>query len=163
MSLNLHSGARCFVDANILFYYFVHHPQFSPPVANWMKRVVVGDLFAGVTAPVVADALHRVMIAEVQMVYAKPKALSYLKDHPHVISTLRAYPQAIQTALSLPLQLLDMEGALLQDLAGLSGSCQLMTNDSLIVASMRRHGIPHLATNDNDFDNLPGITVWKPR
>lgn len=39
----------------------------------------------------------------------------------------------------------------------------LLTNDSLIVALLQRHGITHLATNDDDFDRVPGITVWKPR
>jgi predicted nucleic acid-binding protein len=39
----------------------------------------------------------------------------------------------------------------------------LLTNDALIVAVMQRHGITHLATNDDDFDRVPGITVWKPR
>jgi len=28
---------------------------------------------------------------------------------------------------------------------------------------MQRHGISHLATNDDDFDWVPGVTVWKPR
>jgi predicted nucleic acid-binding protein len=39
----------------------------------------------------------------------------------------------------------------------------LLTNDAIIVALMQRHGIIHLATNDDDFDRVPGITVWKPR
>ena len=39
----------------------------------------------------------------------------------------------------------------------------LLTNDAMIVALMRRHGVTHLVTNDNDFDRVPGLTVWKPR
>jgi predicted nucleic acid-binding protein len=40
---------------------------------------------------------------------------------------------------------------------------QLLLGDANIVAQMQRHEIAHLATNDDDFDRVPGITVWKPR
>jgi predicted nucleic acid-binding protein len=38
-----------------------------------------------------------------------------------------------------------------------------LTNDATIVALMRRHGLIHLATNDDDFDRVPGLVVLKPR
>ena len=39
----------------------------------------------------------------------------------------------------------------------------LLTNDAMIVALMQRHRLSHLITNDDDFDAVPGLTVWKPR
>ena len=39
----------------------------------------------------------------------------------------------------------------------------LLTNDATTVALMRRHGLSDVATNDDDFDAVPGLTVWKPR
>jgi predicted nucleic acid-binding protein len=39
----------------------------------------------------------------------------------------------------------------------------LLTNDSLIVAQMYRHQLTHLVTNDDDFDRVPGLAIWKPR
>ena len=47
--------------------------------------------------------------------------------------------------------------------ADISSEAGLLTNDALIVAAMRASGIRHLVTNDDDFDRVPGITVWKPR
>jgi len=38
----------------------------------------------------------------------------------------------------------------------------LMTNDSIIVAVMKREEIQHLATNDADFERVPGIVVRSP-
>ena len=38
----------------------------------------------------------------------------------------------------------------------------LLTNDSLLLAVMRRERIADLATNDADFEQIPGITVWMP-
>jgi predicted nucleic acid-binding protein len=64
---------------------------------------------------------------------------------------------------ALPLNLLPTDSALLVEVARLSQARGLLTNDAMIVALMQRHGITHLATNDDDFDRVPGIKVWKPR
>jgi predicted nucleic acid-binding protein len=40
---------------------------------------------------------------------------------------------------------------------------RLLLGDASIVAQMQQHGIVHLATNDDDFDRVLGVTVWKPR
>ena len=37
-----------------------------------------------------------------------------------------------------------------------------MVNDSLIVAVMQREGITYLATNDPDFERVPGLAVRVP-
>jgi predicted nucleic acid-binding protein len=52
---------------------------------------------------------------------------------------------------------------LLNEAATISLQHGLLTNDAIIVASMQRHGLTNLATNDDDFDRVPGLTVWKPR
>ncbi len=59
--------------------------------------------------------------------------------------------------------LLPADAALIVEAATLSAQCGLLTNDALIVALMRRHGLTNLVTNDDDFDSVPGLTVWKPR
>jgi len=53
--------------------------------------------------------------------------------------------------------------ALLEEAAALSAQLGLLTNDATIVALMHRHALTNLATNDDDFDGVPGVTVWKPR
>jgi len=53
--------------------------------------------------------------------------------------------------------------ALLQQAAHLSVTHELLTNDAALLAHMQALGITHLATNDDDFDKVTGITVWKPR
>jgi predicted nucleic acid-binding protein len=52
---------------------------------------------------------------------------------------------------------------ILQQAAQLSITHELLTNDAAILAHMQTLGITHLATNDDDFDKVTGITAWKPR
>ena len=39
----------------------------------------------------------------------------------------------------------------------------LLTGDSIILAVMERYKLIDLATNDPDFERVPGIRVWMPR
>jgi predicted nucleic acid-binding protein len=38
----------------------------------------------------------------------------------------------------------------------------LLHNDALIVAVMRHHGLTNIASEDADFDRVPGITRYAP-
>jgi len=38
----------------------------------------------------------------------------------------------------------------------------LLTNDALVVSTMQANGLTHLASNDADFDRVPGITRYAP-
>jgi predicted nucleic acid-binding protein len=44
----------------------------------------------------------------------------------------------------------------------LSHQYELLTGDALIVAVMRQHGLTNLASADDDFDRVPGITRYAP-
>ncbi len=61
------------------------------------------------------------------------------------------------------LRLLPTDAALLEEAAEVSAQLRLLTNDATIVALMKRHELHNLATNDDDFDNIANLTVWKPR
>ncbi|MFN7946142.1 MAG: PIN domain-containing protein [Blastocatellia bacterium] len=52
---------------------------------------------------------------------------------------------------------------LLERAAWLSTQHRLLTNDALATAVMERLAISHLATNDDNFDTVSGLTMWKPR
>ena len=59
--------------------------------------------------------------------------------------------------LFLPLELSIVTGAQPERVAA-----GLLTNDSMIVAAMRRYGVSLIATNDRQFNAVPGITVFSP-
>jgi len=61
------------------------------------------------------------------------------------------------------LMLLPTDIALVAETAELSKDLGLLTNDAMVVALMRRHGLSILATNDNDFIDIPNLVIWNPR
>lgn len=52
--------------------------------------------------------------------------------------------------------------ALVPIAAALSQQHGLLTGDALIVALMKHLGLTDLASNDADFDHVPGLTRYAP-
>ncbi len=62
--------------------------------------------------------------------------------------------------LRLPVEAITLD--LLVRGAELSAEKRLLTNDALTLAVMEKLGVIVLATNDDDFDAVAGITVYQP-
>jgi predicted nucleic acid-binding protein len=51
---------------------------------------------------------------------------------------------------------------MLDKAAEISQQHGLLTNDALLVAVMREHGLTNLASQDADFDRVPGLIRHAP-
>lgn len=165
MPLDLPAGSTVFIDANIFHYALVPTPPFSERVYPLMDRLAAGEITDVVSWQVLADTQHKVMMSllAAQNGLSRPNLVAWAKHHPDKLQTLTGLEEAIGQLLSVPLRILPFEQGLLEATARQSVSYGLLTNDAMIASLMRQHGIVDLATNDDDFDRLPGIKVWKPR
>jgi predicted nucleic acid-binding protein len=126
-------GVSCFVDANILCYHIIHTPPLSAECTTFIKRIEQGAVKATTSAAVVAEAIHKVMLAEAIQ--------RYQLDHRGLAHRLQRQREVI---------------------AGLSEH-RLLTNDAVTIAVMEKLGLIHLVTNDNNFDAITHLSIWKPR
>lgn len=164
MPLNIPSGSDCFVDSNILVYHFVEIGGSSAACRAFLGRVLRSEVVAFSTAACLADAVHRVMATEAQERFKlKSKVVAWLQQHQSRIQELSAFLSAAKQLERLPLPLITVDQVVIHEAAEISRQHGLLTNDAVIVAAMRQQGLTHLATNDNDFDGIPGLSVWKPR
>lgn len=165
MPLDLPPGSVCFVDTNVLFYHFVTSHDCSTACTGFVERIVVGEIIGHVAVPIIADLIHKVMLAEAAQRLGLTRATisAQTRQIGDTLARLTAYRQLPEKLKAMPLRYLDLESAILEDAVQVSAASGLLTNDAIIVALMRRHGIQHIATNDDDFDSVSGITVWKPR
>jgi len=165
MPLDIPDGAVVFVDANILHYAVFATPPFSEHVYPLMDRLAAGELTGLVSTQVLADAQHKTMLSLAAAQYGLPRAklVSWAKRHPSEICGLTGMKQASDLLQSAAVNVLPIDRQTMAEALELSLQHGLLTNDATIVALMQRHSITHLATNDDDFDRVPGITVWKPR
>ncbi len=158
------AGALCFIDATIFYYHIVNSPPLSDDCSDFLARVEQGQI-AGVTSgAVLAEATHKVMLAEIVARHGVERKglVARLKRHSELLDGLTEHKKVAATAHSLGLAVEPVTFALLARAADLSTQLRLLTNDALTVALMEQLGVTNMATNDDDFDAVSACKVFKP-
>jgi predicted nucleic acid-binding protein len=165
MLSNMPPGTRCFVDANIFYYSLVSTPPLSAECIDFLKRIERREVTATTSSAVVAEAIHKIMLAEaVQRHSLNRQGLAHrLQRQAQLIAGLTEHTKVAALIRALNLHVEPITFDLLERAAWLSTQHCLLTNDALTTAVMEKLAISHLATNDDNFDAVAGLTVWKPR
>jgi len=152
------------VDANILVYYFSEQSPLHLECKEFVLRATRGEIQVFTSTPVVAEVIHRVMVAEaIERFSLTPgDAVNHLKRHPDAIIQLHKYRPVPSDIYRAGIRILPVDYTDLHRSREWREKHGLLTNDSLAVAVMKRHKIINLATNDPDFERIPGIRVWRP-
>jgi predicted nucleic acid-binding protein len=113
---------------------------------------------------VVAEAVHKVMMTEVCHRFQIPRtrAVRWAQQNPRQLKELeqgRAFASDVNR-MQIPMLPVDMQ--VLMVAAEMASQYGLLTNDAIIVALMRQNALSDLATNDDDFDRVDDLNVWKP-
>ena len=157
MPLDLPDGAACFIDANIFYYHYVETPPFSQASTVLLNRVAAGAVTGYASVHVLAEAIHKIMLAEAAATFGLNRAglVNWLQRHGIRITELSEFRRAADELLEMGLNLVAIDGNDLQRVAELSMKLGLLTNDATTLALIRRHSLSHLVTNDSDFDSIP--------
>jgi predicted nucleic acid-binding protein len=157
-------SARLFLDANTLVYYFSADLRYGTACLQLMDRIARQEIHGFTSMHVVLDTAHRVMTLEAMHVAGLPAKgiAAHLRQHPAEVQKLTRFRQAVDPVPQLGLQVTPLDFALVSAAAARSQQYGLLTGDALIVAVMQAHGLTHLASNDADFDRVPGITRYAP-
>lgn len=158
------AGTEVFLDANTLVYAHSLHPRFGPPSTDLLERIERQEVSGFTSAHVVGECAHRLMTLEACSTFGWPFAgiARRLRRHPAQVQTLTLFRQAVDDVLSSAVEVLALDGPLIAEAGDVSRRTGLLTNDSLLIAVMQRHGLTHLASHDADFDRVPGITRYSP-
>jgi predicted nucleic acid-binding protein len=161
---DLPGGASVFLDANCLVYAATADPTYGAACQRLLTEVEKKTFQGYTSAHALGDLSHRLMTIEAALVLGRPMTgiANWLRRHPTEVQRLARYRQALDDLLAVPLTVLGVTGTQVSRAADVSGQYGLLTNDALIVAVMREHGITHLASNDADFDLVPGISRYAP-
>ena len=155
------TGTRVFVDSNIFIYHFL---GVSESCTIFLSRAESQDIIAYTSTIVLAEVLHRLMIAEVVERYnVKPKdALDFLKK-AETIPPLEKAEGALKEISRFNIKFFRLPEEAIFQSAELRREYSLLTNDSLNLYSMLSNHLSDIATNDSDFERVKDIRVWKPK
>ena len=156
-------GASFFVDANIFVFHFQPHTLFGSSCTDLLRRVELQELSGYTSTLVLGEVAHRLMTLEASARFGWPtKIVDRLKQNPAIVQRLVHFRSALQKIPQMGIQVLTIATPLVDAAAGLSQSTGLLTNDAMVVAVMRANGLTNLASNDADFDRVPGLTRYAP-
>jgi predicted nucleic acid-binding protein len=171
------AGAAVFIDANIFLYHFLGR---SEECSRFLERCASGEVRGATGAHVLAEVLHRSMIFEARANKAvglgagkgKGKDVGEGGGARSTVGILRASPAAVRKLTdhhATAAAIIDMGIVVFPLTAEIVRASQwgrsrngLMVNDSLVVATMRAHGLTALATADKDFGEVEGIEIFGP-
>ena len=157
---DLVAGDAVFVDANALTYHFEPHAVWGPPCADLLQRIENREIAGFTSTHALSEVSHRLMTIQASALFGWPFAGigNRLRTSPSDVQKLTAFRQAIDRILQSNLQVLTITPAMLARAAALSQQIGLLTNDGVILAVMQAHGLTRIASNDADFDRVPGLT-----
>lgn len=161
---DLVAGDRIVLDANTLVYHFSRHPQFGVLCTDLLRRVAQHDVHGMVPTHVLSEMAHRLMLLEASAHFGWPQtgALRRLQRQPFLVQQLTVFRQSIEQVLQMGVRVLIIDAPQILAAADISRQTGLLSNDALVVAVMREHGLNNLASHDADFDRVPGLTRYAP-
>lgn len=131
---------------------------------DFLDRVKSGEL-QGVVSPIVWNELfHQLMLGEVAKAQGIEsfRVAKLVKRTPRLLKGLRAY-NLLEAAQQIPnIHLTDVLATDWTAAVEISKKHQLLANDALHMAVMKREGIDSLASDDSDFRRVSGIKVYQP-
>jgi uncharacterized protein len=158
------SGATVFVDANSFIYHFINHARYGLACTAFLERIEVQDVRGVTGAHGIGETCHRLMTIEACERFGWPSQgiASRLRKHPGDVSQLTQHRSAFDEISLLGIVILDVTKPIIPTAVDVSIQFGMLTNDALTIALMRNSGITMLASNDADFDRVPGIVRFAP-
>jgi predicted nucleic acid-binding protein len=160
----LPGGSRVFLDANVFVYAFSAEPTFGRACVDFLERIEQKEIEGVFSASLLSEVAHRLMTLEACQSFGWPYAgiARQLRRHPKDVSTLSRFRHILDEIMALDIVVLPVSAYDVIAAADLSLQHGLLSGDALIVSLMRSHSIVHLASNDADFDRIPGILRCSP-
>ena len=154
-------GTPVLIDANIFIY--AASVQ-SAECEQLLQRCATEDVLGVTTVDIVSEVCHRRMLAEAfeEGLIARQSAPA-LRRRPDIVRRLHRYQAYIDQIFGLGLLVLELNETRFRESTLVRSRYGLLTTDSLILAAAELYGIEALATRDDDFDEVPWLTVYKPQ
>jgi predicted nucleic acid-binding protein len=154
----LRPGGVVGLDANVFLYHFTGR---SRRATELLGRIEAGD-FAGVTTrETLIEVLHRLMVFEAMamgLAGGNNPARS-LKRNPELVRSLSRYARDAAAIPAMGVRILPPLEDPIRESQPFRARYGLLSNDSLLAATLAVRGIPMLATADRDFLRVDELQV----
>ncbi len=157
----LQPGTRVFIDSSVLLYHFFHASDQS---RRFLRRCEGRDCTGFTSAAVLLEVTHRLMAMEAVTSGLLPagRTVRRLWERPDIIRRLSVYSAQVAEIPAWGIEVLPIDVGACLRAADVRQRYGLLTNDSLIVTTMRDAGLTAIATADADFERVDDLEVFRP-
>ena len=159
------------IDANIFVYHLTGEKDYGAICSDFLKRVELSEINAVTSVLIIDEAIFGILITNAANILKITKIstiCNHLKNDKKLCKrcyqNVEIFLDYIDILRDGGLKLIDsINYPLFRDLlsfikTGITG----LPHDLIHIKLCRDLKIDHIATQDSDFDNVPGLTVWKP-
>ena len=157
--------SKIFIDANIFLYGAMDYTKYRATCRAFLQNIESGTYFAATSALVLNEVIHKLILAETTKTYrlrSESEAKKLIEDKPETISSLTRVWKTYAVIRAYPLVIYSIDKAIMDMAADLSSRYGLFISDASHLAVMKMNGISNIATNDNDFQLVEDISIYKP-
>ncbi len=157
-------GEAVFVDANTFVYHFAPDPKYQAACSQLLHRIESQDYLGFTSTAILSEVAHRLFMLEAgqKLPWSPGKLLQRLKQNPAAWQSMSTFRTAIDSILQSKIKILTIDPPLIRTATILTQRYSLLANDALLIAVVQANGLANLASNDADFDRVPGITRYGP-
>jgi predicted nucleic acid-binding protein len=159
---SLKEKTMVFIDANIFIYHFTGVSEES---SFFLSQCEAGRCTGITSANVILEVLHRLMMVEAvhKGLIHPPNLITKLTKHPEIIKQLHDYFTNTQKIEQMGIQIKPVSAETILKSQNNRIRYGLMVCDSIIITIMEEEGISFLATKDQDFNAVMGVTILSPQ
>ncbi len=154
-----------FLDANI----FLHHAFNTNDLSvQFLSRVEAQDIRAATSALVLEEVFFKLLMQSASNLLQRvtvDKVASALKDkrkRSEIVGPLVHYWKYIESLRGSGMTIVDLKAIDIASAMEVTNSVGLITADATHLSVMKRKGIHHIATADEDFTAIADVEIWSP-
>jgi predicted nucleic acid-binding protein len=157
----IEEGSILFIDANVFIYHFT---GVSGECTSLLSRCEAEDVRASTSAVVVAEVCHRLMMIEAveRRLVSPGNVVRKLTKRPDVVRQLATYEANVEAIGLMGIDVAPLTIATILQGLRLQKRYGLLTNDSLLIATMMHHGARLLASADRRIAAVSEIEIVTP-
>jgi predicted nucleic acid-binding protein len=161
---DLPGGTSVFLDTNVFVYSYGGDPTFGEACTDLRERIELKELQGYVSAHIFSEVAHRLMTLEAcqSLGWSYAGISRRLRRHPEEIQKLHQFRKALDDIVAVGIHILPVDAQDILKAGDLSLQHGLLSGDALLLAMMQKSGLTQLASNDADFDRVPGIARYGP-
>ncbi|MFH1322467.1 MAG: PIN domain-containing protein [Methanobacteriota archaeon] len=159
------SGTSIFIDANIFLFDIFEDPDFGDASYDFIKKIESLEIKGYTSTLVLDEVLFKMILMEAsnKLNVSMKNVVRLLKKEPDKLDALEKSWENIKEIQNMEnLTIFGVTPAIFKDAVEIAQTYKLLPHDATHAAVAKKMNIRNIATNDEDFERLDFLKVWKP-